>query len=255
LVGGLGAILSVFIEMYTQQGHSVEEVVNLTTYPSLVTGCASFVVLPLAMMFGRRPVFLGACLLLIATTVGAAMSNTLGTHMACRVLQGFAAGTTESVLPLIITDMSFLDERGLWFGIYWGMQTVVNTVFTISSSYLVAATSWRWFYWVILILACVGTVMAFFLLSETRYQCSPMSLNGYVVRTDEFGVTHVLSDAEAIQRFGAVQETNEDAVPAQKTCLQHLKPFSGAAPHSVELGFGALIKMFESLTSPAVIWV
>lgn len=36
LVGGLGPILGVFIGMYAPQGKTVQEVVNLTTYPSLV---------------------------------------------------------------------------------------------------------------------------------------------------------------------------------------------------------------------------
>jgi len=36
LVGGLGPILGVFIGLYAPTGKTVQEVVNLTTYPSLV---------------------------------------------------------------------------------------------------------------------------------------------------------------------------------------------------------------------------
>lgn len=36
LVGSLGPILGVFIGLYAPSGHSVQQVVNLTTYPSLV---------------------------------------------------------------------------------------------------------------------------------------------------------------------------------------------------------------------------
>ena len=36
LVGGLGPILGVFIGLYAPTGKSVQQVVNLTTYPSLV---------------------------------------------------------------------------------------------------------------------------------------------------------------------------------------------------------------------------
>lgn len=76
--------------------------------------------LPLAMLFGRRPVLIGCCVLLIASTIGAAESNSYNNHLACRALQGIATGATESVLPLILADISFLDERGLLYGAYWG---------------------------------------------------------------------------------------------------------------------------------------
>jgi predicted MFS family arabinose efflux permease len=54
-------------------------------------------ILPLCIVFGRRPVLLGCCLLLLGSTIGAAKSNSYETHMACRILQGIATGATESV--------------------------------------------------------------------------------------------------------------------------------------------------------------
>lgn len=255
LVGGIGPILPVLIELYIGQTHgNVQPIINLTTYPSLVMACGAFVILPLSMVFGRRPVFLGCSLLILGSTIGAATSNDLHTHMACRILQGFATGATESVLPLIISDISFIDERGLWFGVYWGSQNLINAVFTISSSYLVAATSWRWFYWVLAILCGFGFVMAIFLLPETRYTRSPMSMNGQVIHTDEFGVTTILTDAEAVARFGTMQQTTEAPTPIQKSYLQHLRLVNGVAANPTKLASGAIWKMAQSLTSPGVVW-
>ncbi|KAG9668430.1 MFS general substrate transporter, partial [Aureobasidium melanogenum] len=253
LVGSLGPILGVFIGLYAPAGKSVQQVVNLTTYPSLVMAFGSFLILPLSMMFGRRPIFLACSILLLGSTFGAGASNSYNTHMACRILQGVAAGATESVLPLIITDMTFVDERGLYFGIYWGTQNLINTVFGISSSYLVAATSWRYFYWVLGIFAATGIVAALFLLSETRYTRSPASMNGQVLFTDEWGVTHFLTDAEARERFGVVQQSDSQE-HRQKTYLKHLNPISGVAPNALKLGLGAELKMLQSLSSPGVIW-
>ncbi|KAG8628572.1 hypothetical protein KVT40_004445 [Elsinoe batatas] len=254
LVGGLGPILSTFFALYGPEGGSTQEVVNLTTFPSLVMAFGAFLILPLTMAFGRRPVFLGCSILLLGSTIGAATSQSYNTHMACRILQGIAAGSTESVLPLIITDMSFLDERGFYFGIYWGMQNLINTVSLISTSYLVAATSWRYFYWVLAIFAGVGLILGFFLLVETRFQRKPTSMNGQVVHTDEWGVTHILSDAEARARFGEVQDVAENTVTERKTYLQQLKPFQGVALNSIRLGLGANLKMLQSCSSPAVVW-
>lgn len=112
-----------------------------------------------------------------------------------------------------------------------------------------------WFYWIICIFATVGTVLGFFLLPETRYQRSPMSYNGQIHHTDEFGVTQVLTDEEARQRFGAAVGTSDEAANTrQKTYLESLSPISPVAPDAVKLGLGALIKMASSLSSPAVLW-
>jgi predicted MFS family arabinose efflux permease len=54
-------------------------------------------ILPLCIVFGRRPILLGCCLLLVGSTIGAAMSRSFHEHMACRILQGIATGATESV--------------------------------------------------------------------------------------------------------------------------------------------------------------
>lgn len=117
LVGGAGPILPFWIEEYTHEGKDAEEIVKLTTYPSLVmalgkfstlldgrriyvltyTVTGAFSILPLSIVFGRRPVLLACTLLLLGSTVGAAMSQSYNTHMACRVLQGVATGATESV--------------------------------------------------------------------------------------------------------------------------------------------------------------
>lgn len=207
------------------------------------------------MVFGRRPVFLCCSFLLLGSTLGAGSAQSYNTHMACRILQGIAAGSTESVLPLIITDMSFLDERGLWFGVYWGVQSLINTVFLISSSYLVAATSWRWFYWVLSIFAGVGVLVGFFLLPETRYTRSPTSMNGEIIHTDEWGVTHFLTDAEARERFGVVQQQTTDEQDIRpKSYIQRLNPVSGTAPNALRLGLGANLKMIQACSSPAVVW-
>lgn len=214
----------------------------------------AFLILPLSMVYGRRPVMLGCSILLLGTTIGAGASNNYDTHLACRILQGVAAGATESLLPLIITDMSFIDERGLWFGIYWGSQNLINAVFNVCSSYLVAATSWRWFYWVLAIFAGFGMLLNFLFLVETRYTRSATSINGQVVATDEWGVTHILADAEARERFGAVQEQSEATTIAQKSYMQHLSPYQGRAPNALNLAISSELKMLQSLSSPAVVW-
>ena len=57
----------------------------------------NLLILPAALALGRRPVFLFCTVLLLGSTVGAAVSATFNAHLACRILEGIATGATESV--------------------------------------------------------------------------------------------------------------------------------------------------------------
>ncbi|CZT17841.1 related to HOL1 protein [Ramularia collo-cygni] len=262
LVGGAGPILPFWIQEYASSGRDVTEIVKLTTYPSLVMAFGAFLILPLSIVFGRRPVLLGCCLLLLGSTIGAGLSQSYEAHMACRILQGVATGAAESVLPLVITDVSFLDERGLLFGFYWGTQSCVNAIFTITVSYLAADLGWRWFYWLLTILVSLNFLLLFFCLPETRYARSPMSIRGQEWHTDEFGVTRVISSqqAQAQGRLTAstIPEISSDNVlggqKKKRSYWQELHPISSVAPNGFRIGFGVIVKMLSALSSPAVIW-
>jgi len=68
-------------------------------------------ILPLSIVFGRRPILLGCCLLLVGSTVGAAVSRSFQEHMACRILQGIATGATESVSQCVMKHCGW-ENRG-----------------------------------------------------------------------------------------------------------------------------------------------
>jgi MFS family permease len=73
----------------------------------------------------RRPIFLIASVMLVGSSVWAAKSgNSYESHLGARLLQGFSAGATESLLPLIITDMTFIHQRSKYFGAYWVVSSL-----------------------------------------------------------------------------------------------------------------------------------
>jgi MFS family permease len=72
-------------------------------------------------------VFLLSSLLLLASAIWAAKSGTsFESHLAARLVQGVAGGATESLLPLILTDISFVHERAYYFGAYWVVSLTVQ---------------------------------------------------------------------------------------------------------------------------------
>ena len=113
-----------------------------STFPDQLQG--NFIVLPLSLAVGRRPVFLASIVVLLAATIGGALQNSYSGHLAARIVQGLATGASESVLPLMLSEVTFLSQRGAVMGLYWGIQNVLTSVLTLSASYEAAALGWRW---------------------------------------------------------------------------------------------------------------
>ncbi|KAK6425309.1 hypothetical protein LTR81_002337 [Elasticomyces elasticus] len=254
-VSGLGSILGTIFQLYGKE-HTPTEIVGLSNYASMVMSVGCVLLLPVAFVLGRRPVFLFAVLVCLICYITAATSTTFNGHVISRIFIGLATGTTESLLPLIIADVSYLDERGFYFGLYWSSQNAISAGLLIAIPYLVAATSWRWFYWFFAIAMAGSLVLAIFALPETKFIRPPMALSGRAVYTDEFGHTHVVSHEEAEQRFGAplTAETTSSPPPPKRTFAQELKPFHGLPPNALKLWLHTYKKILQSCTAPAVIY-
>jgi MFS family permease len=104
----------------------------------------NYILLPVALAYGRRPVFLASTVILFASTIWAATQNSYKSHLGARVLSGLATGASESLLPLMLSEVTFLHERGKIMAVYWGVQNILTGVFTIVASYEVADLGWRW---------------------------------------------------------------------------------------------------------------
>lgn len=138
-------------------------------------------------------------------------------------------------------------------GLYWSIQNGVNAALLVSLSYLTANLGWRWYYWLFAITLGASLLSAVFFLPETRFQRPAASLSGQVVYTDEFGATHILSDADARERFGDLtMHVDLPASGRKRTFIEELKPWSPVADNGFKIWTGAYVKMAASLTSPGV---
>lgn len=208
------------------------------------------------MAFGRRPIFLASTIVLFVALIGAALQNSYDAHLGVRVLLGLATGSAESVLPLMLTEVTFLSQRGKVMGLYWGSQNILTGVLTITASYEVHALGWQWYYWVFAVLIGFGLIFAFFGAFETAFKRPLASIDGQVVVTNEFGVTTVVPDDQAQDYLDEMQDRQQPEVATARTSyVQKLKPFSKAHPHPVRLILTTWLHMAVSLTSPALLFV
>lgn len=208
------------------------------------------------MVFGRRPVFLVSIFGLLLSTIGAAVQNSYQGHLAARIIQGLTTGATESLLPLMITEVTFLHQRSQLFGFYWATQAALSSALNLASSYETVSLSWRWYYWVFVFTIAFGFVLAIFTAYETRYKRPAMAMNGQVIITDEFGVTQTLSGDAAMAHLEQeiARENSNHGYQRKKSYVQLLKPYSGIAENPIGVIAKCWWNMIRSLMSPGIVY-
>lgn len=83
----------------------------LSSLPLLMNGVASYLLVPLSIAIGRRPVLLLVGVMAWAGGFWASFSTSLNSHLAARAFQGLGAGAVEALIPLIVQDMMFIHQR------------------------------------------------------------------------------------------------------------------------------------------------
>jgi MFS family permease len=221
----------------------------------------NYILLPIGLAYGRRPVFLASMVVLLAATILAAVQTSYDAHLAARIVQGLATGASESLLPLMLTEITFLHERGRVFGLYWTVQNVLSSTMNLASSYINQDLGWRWYYWVFVITVAVGVVIAFFFGFETQFTRSAASVDGRLIFTDEFGVTNIIPDDQAqeylarMAREGmTLPSTDDGSDDIRKSYVKKLLPWSDVQDKPLRIMLLTYLHMFQSLTSPGIIY-
>ncbi|RDW74259.1 uncharacterized protein DSM5745_06921 [Aspergillus mulundensis] len=175
LCSGMGPIFSVIQAQYPGQEDRAND---LLTYPTLFMGIGNLISMPFALSIGRRPVFLASMVLLVATGVWCACSQSLGSHIAGRNIMSLAAGQSEALSPAIVQEIHFLHERGRKLAWFIFIQNVTAGVFFVVSTYMVSAWGWRWWYGFFTIMNAAVFVLAVVFVSESRFDRSPEDMRG-----------------------------------------------------------------------------
>ncbi|KAJ2893261.1 serine/threonine kinase 16 [Zalerion maritima] len=143
----------------------------LTSNLVLVTGYTNFILVPLAEVFGRRFVLLACSLITLGASIWHGAAQSYSSFMGARIMIAVGMSISESLMPMVISDVFFLHERGRFVGIYFFF--LFNAMFLgplIAGSCEKHFGDWRTFYWIASSFCAASTVAAFFLHPETKYK-------------------------------------------------------------------------------------
>lgn len=158
----------------------------LASLPVLMMGASNFFLVPLAIAIGRRFVILVCGVLALVGAIWAGCSQSLGSHLGARCLQALGAGTVESLIPFILQDMVFVHQRNSAISVVFAIQGLLIVGLGIATPYIIIYLSWRWVYFITVIVAGVFLILVFFFVPETRWHRTademagiPRPLNAY----------------------------------------------------------------------------
>ncbi|KAL2680339.1 hypothetical protein Neosp_007936 [[Neocosmospora] mangrovei] len=146
------------------------EYLNVGTAVSILfIGMGNIVWNPMALRYGRRPVYILSCLLTGVAQVIAATARRSDVFVGSRILMGFVAAPFEQLPAVTVNDQFFVHRRGFGLSMYVLAATLGSFLGPLATGFIVDGVGWRWVYWTFAITMAVVTILAFFFLEETGY--------------------------------------------------------------------------------------
>jgi len=159
-------------------GPPLHQVALLSSLPLLVNGVSSYLLVPLSIAIGRRPVLLAAGVAAWAGGLAAGFSRGLVPHIAARCVMGLGAGAVEALIPLIVQDLMFIHERNRAVAAIAASQGLLIVGLGIASPLIVVRLSWRHIYYLCSGAAAAAWLLCILFVPETRWARTADELAG-----------------------------------------------------------------------------
>ncbi|EXJ93353.1 hypothetical protein A1O1_01745 [Capronia coronata CBS 617.96] len=163
------AIYSVLVPISDATGMTLGDLNAGTGYMFLFFGWGCLVWQPLALQYGKRPVYLLSLIATICTQVWAGYTTTNGNWIANKILQGFFGAPVESLCEISVTDIYFTHERGFYIAIYGLFLAGSNFFAPIIAGFISDAMGWKWVVFWAAIFNGIGFIYCFLFMEETNY--------------------------------------------------------------------------------------
>ncbi|KAK2069195.1 hypothetical protein P8C59_003798 [Phyllachora maydis] len=163
------AIYSVLEDIAAATGLTLADLNAGTGYMFLALGWGCLVWQPLALQYGKRPVYLFSLLATLAVLAWAPVTVSNGQWIANKTLQGFFGAPIESLCEISVTDVYFQHERGAYIGLYALLLAGSSFLAPIMAGWIAQEMGWEWVLYWCAIFCAVGFVFCFFFMEETKY--------------------------------------------------------------------------------------
>ncbi|OBT60757.1 hypothetical protein VE03_10868 [Pseudogymnoascus sp. 23342-1-I1] len=209
--------------------------------------------MPLAIKYGRRPVYRTSNILmgLACIWLAIAAEKSYIPFIAGRAFLGLFQAPIEAIVPSTVTDIFHLHERGEKISIYGLGVLGGNEIGPLVSAYIIQALSVRWAFFIIAASIGVNMMTLIFFMPETKFTGPRPAI---AVAGDDETTTTSPPDKPQSEHREEIGGCSSDAshVIAEKTYRESLA-FCSGVDHSVSLK-RAFLRPFILTAYPIVLW-
>lgn len=241
----------IYNEMAKTYGANLNEMNIYSALCYLFLGVGCLLLQPLAMKYGRRPIYMfGTILTIVGDSILGGL-NTKGSLYAANVLCGIAAAPVDSLVQISITDIFFLHEHGRRLSIYIFAMYAGSYLGPIAAGYITTGQgNWKWCAWWLVIISGGLLVIQLFSMDETLYKRQSNTANSSLLKS--------VPEKDEEEKLEEVSVKDDEIFidstpPPKKTYRQRMKLFS--PEHGTPLPLYVSFWMpFPTLRYPAVSW-
>jgi MFS family permease len=240
-----------FVQISAELNISVNTLSQATAWLILTLGLCVFIINPLAKVYGKRPVYLFAVIVLFFCSVWAAASKSYSSFLASRVVSALGMAPYEILVLATIKDLYFVHERGTRIAV-WNLFLMCGIAGgALISGYIIQDLGFRWTFWVCAILFGILLFGILFCVPETTYhRPSPL-----ILQSEDGAV--IVDEKRAYAEKGEEVEfqtsrANGGSPIAKQSYLSSLRVFTGR--HSNASMLKIFARPFVLFFYPAVFW-
>ncbi|EXJ56382.1 uncharacterized protein A1O5_12649 [Cladophialophora psammophila CBS 110553] len=177
---------------------------------TLAVGCVFLV--PIALRYGRRPMYLLTALFLLGIAIWQAVFYTGEEYLAYSTLCGIAGALNEALFQVTISDLFFVHQRGTMNGCFLISVNAGVYLSPVAAGYIAASHNWRWIFWICTIITSVLIVAMVLFFEETKYTPPTMLGHNPEETSNETVITKISSISKDPVNLGnsQVQQTKGD---------------------------------------------
>ncbi|KAK4173102.1 major facilitator superfamily domain-containing protein [Triangularia setosa] len=227
--GGITPLLAAgFTDVADDYKVQVSRVALTTGLMMLGLGIGCVLVSPTAIIYGKRPVYLTSAILLLATSIWCAVSQSFTSLLIARVVQGIAVSPVEALPSATITELFFLHERAFRIGIYTLMLLGGKNLVPLVSATITHHFGWRWVFWAVAVVVGACGLVLFVFAPETFWDRTPCGVSTSSEATD------FASHGGSCQGKGTASTDEEQANPTDAGSQANSNNLSAASTYRPE---------------------
>lgn len=130
-------------------------------HPLPLHGLGTMIMQCLAHKYGRRIVLVGCIICVTAVTVWTALVCSRGEFFVNRILLGICASPQETPIEIIIADVFFAHDRGLYMSAYTWALFEGAFLSLVTAGYVAQDLGWQWIQHILVIIGARVTLFTF----------------------------------------------------------------------------------------------